>query len=158
MPKALGLMGYLTSKVLVLDCGCWLWIGGTDSTGYGQVCVDNIKRPAHCVFYELLIGPIPNGLQLDHTCHKPISCKGGITCLHRRCVNPDHLEPVTQKENLRRGHQVSGLYQLAKTHCPHGHEYTPDNTRLKDGRRRSCRTCHRLEYKKQRNRRTLLHA
>lgn len=72
---------------------CWEWSGSViKSTGYGQVWADGTNHLAHRVVYELLIGPIPEGLQLDHLCR------------NRRCVNPEHLEPVTGKENIRRGH------------------------------------------------------
>ena len=68
---------------------CWLWRGSVNNCGYGQVNLKGVK-PAHRAVYELLVGPIPKGLQLDHLCHV------------RLCVNPDHLEPVTKSENMRR--------------------------------------------------------
>lgn len=98
---------------------CWLWIGPLRANGYGMYN----HRPAHRVTYELLVGPIPDGLHIDHLCRV------------RHCVNPDHLEPVTQAENNRRA-------GAAKTHCPRDHEYTPENTYNKNGSR-MCRTCHR---------------
>lgn len=73
---------------------CWLWRGHVKATGYGQVAFERgpVKKKflAHRVSYELLVGPVPQGLTLDHLCKV------------RRCVNPAHLEPVTQKENARR--------------------------------------------------------
>lgn len=70
--------------------GCWLWCKSMRSDGYGQVLSGRAKIPAHRHIYERLIGPIPDELQLDHLCRNP------------RCVNPAHLEPVTQRENIRR--------------------------------------------------------
>jgi HNH endonuclease len=69
---------------------CWIWQGGTQSQGYGRMSVDGKLVPAHRHYYEATKGPVPIGLQLDHLCHEP------------SCVNPDHLEPVTSTENLRR--------------------------------------------------------
>ena len=66
---------------------CWLWTGSKNGSGYGYVCVDGKTKKAHRVAYELAFGPIPVGAQIDHTCHT------------RSCVNPDHLRPVTPKQN-----------------------------------------------------------
>lgn len=117
--------------------GCWEWTGRLNTNGYGQTRVGDRRPHAHRVAYELVVGPIPTGLQLDHLCR------------NRACVRPDHLEPVTQTENVRRGVGFSGL-NARKTHCIHGHEFTQENTRiLVDGGRR-CRTCqlrHGAEYR-----------
>lgn len=78
----------------------------------------------HRLAYEELIGPIPDGLQIDHLCR------------NRACYNPAHLEPVTQQENIRRG------YWAMKTHCPRGHAYDVVNTQWR-GNKRRCATCHR---------------
>jgi hypothetical protein len=108
---------------------CWLWTGSLCSSGYGNFRDNRVLKPAHRYSYELITGPIPDGKQLDHTCHKNDgSCSGGVTCVHRRCVNPSHLDPVTSQENTDRG--LSGSYQRAKTHCPKNHEYTAENTYL----------------------------
>lgn len=86
--------------------GCWFWTERTDARGYGAFYTTQTAHggpsKAHRWAYELLIGPIPDGKYLDHTCHKPTRCAGGVDCPHRRCVNPAHLEPVTNEENLRR--------------------------------------------------------
>lgn len=83
----------LASKVRVASSGCWEWIAGLFSTGYAQAWDPVLQRPraAHRMVYEALVGPIPDGLHLDHLCRNII------------CVSPDHLEPVTNEENVRRG-------------------------------------------------------
>ena len=112
---------------------CWLWTGHITNRGYGLLSLSGDylgqKRYAHRLAYEVFVGPIPDGLHLDHLCCVPL------------CVNPAHLEPVTNLENARRRY-------VLKTHCKRGHEFTPENTRLKkDGRTRICRACARLHSK-----------
>jgi hypothetical protein len=113
--------------------GCWEWIGARDSRGYGNVRVAGRRvRKAHCVVYEALRGPIPLGLECDHTCR-----------VHW-CVNPAHLEVVTHAENVRRGagRWVPGARQRAKRRCPRGHAYTKANTYVQPSNGgRACRTC-----------------
>lgn len=113
---------------------CWPWTGGQNGYGYGYFNVDVTRTghrnaAAHRVAYELSVGPIPDGLTLDHL------------CLNRLCVNPAHLEPVTLAENIRRSPQAKA--KLARTHCPQGHEYTPENIRWRQRPNpgRSCRAC-----------------
>jgi len=109
---------------------CWLWGGVIGPTGYGRFSVGKKGFNAHRVAYYLMKGGIPEGLTLDHLCR------------NRICVNPDHLDPVTSEENVRR---AQPFYQPV-THCVQGHEYTPDNTYYKPGRtNRTCRACHREE-------------
>ena len=87
---------------------CWPWQGHVGSQGYGS-CAGPINSP-HRAVYQLLVGPIPKGLVLDHLCHTlDLECPGGPPCLHRRCVNPSHLEPVTNSENSRRGSTAINL-------------------------------------------------
>ena len=83
---------------------CWLWNYRTDRDGYGRISFSGgVKEEAHRVSYETFVGPIPAGLQLDHVCHtRDPSCVGGQACLHRRCVNPRHLEVVTLADNVER--------------------------------------------------------
>lgn len=110
---------------------CWLWTGSKNHLGYGQihVAVGAGRRGAHRVAYELLVGPIPAWAEdLDHLCRNP------------PCVNPEHLEPVTHAENMARAPWTAIQFQRAKTHCPQGHEYTPENTRTSRGRR-ICHAC-----------------
>lgn len=87
-------------KVHIQPDGCWRWMASIyPHNGYGFFR----NRRAHRIAYEIFIGPIPDGLQLDHLCHTyDDHCPGGI-CHHRLCVRPDHLEPVTNDENQRRG-------------------------------------------------------
>lgn len=106
------------------NSGCWLWVKATTGQGYGNIN----GRSAHLVIYEKLIGPVPEGLQLDHKCR--------VRC----CVNPDHLEPVTCKENLHRG-IGSTATKANQTHCIHGHEFTLENTRIRRNGVRQCRAC-----------------
>jgi hypothetical protein len=111
---------------------CWLWTAKCNNRGYGMFGMGGKMRPAHRVAYELWIGLIPEGLDIDHL------------CAVRHCVNPSHLEAVTHRENLLRGSGFAAV-NAAKTHCPHGHEYTPENTyhnpNVNGGR--ICRTCKR---------------
>jgi len=86
------------------------------------------NKVAHRISYELLKGDIPEGLDLDHLCR------------NRGCVNPDHLEPVTRKENLLRGNTIPAKH-ARKTHCPQGHEYTKGNTFISKSGSRHCRKC-----------------
>lgn len=94
---------------------CWLWTAYKDKDGYGKFGINNKTFMAHRFSYEYFIGKIPDGFQIDHLCRV------------RNCVNPDHLEPVTPKENTNRGNIAE--YQKIKTHCPSGHEYSGKNNR-----------------------------
>lgn len=105
---------------------CWEWQGRIKETGYGTHGVGHASRsrPAHRFAYELLVGPIPKGMHLDHLCN------------NRVCCNPFHLEPVTPLENVRRAlHHVGH-----RTHCRLGHEYSLENTYEHRGKRH-CRKC-----------------
>ncbi len=91
--------------------GCWTWCGTVTGEGYGVMSVDGGQVKAHRYAYELLVGPIPAGLDLDHTCHHADpTCHEGDHCPHRRCVNPTHLEPVTSGENVARGNRHRTLH------------------------------------------------
>ena len=116
----------LRQKIEITD-GCWLWRGHVKANGYGAA---GQGRPAHRRIYELLVGPIPPGFQLDHLC-KVLTC-----------VNPAHLEPVTPRENTKRSDSFAGI-NARKTHCVHGHEFTPENTYVTRRGRRHCRACSR---------------
>lgn len=112
---------------------CWEW-QSSKKYGYGQVRVDSKLHLAHRLVYEALIGPIPEGLDIDHLCR------------NRACVNPLHMEPVTRRENLLRGEGVVAI-NAAKTHCLRGHPFEGDNLRInqrKYGIERACRECERM--------------
>lgn len=111
------------------NSGCWLWTGSIDRDGYGRARYKGVPRRAHRILYETERGPIPAGLVLDHKCRNP------------GCVNPDHLEPVTQAENIRRSPISINTINAAKTHCIKGHPLTPENTRPQSGGGRICATC-----------------
>ena len=105
-------------KLRVVESGCWDWQAGRDRHGYGTFYVAGARSiiRAHRFAYEYWIGQIPQHLELDHLCR------------NRICVNPDHLEPVTQRENALRGVGWAGQ-NARKTHCPQGHPYDEENTR-----------------------------
>lgn len=116
--------------------GCWDFIGKLNG-GYGKIwdTARGYYRGAHLALYEELVGPVPKGKELDHTCR------------NKACVNPEHLEPVSHLENVRRG--SAGHVNRSVTHCPSGHPYEGDNLilttyRSSDGlqrERRVCRLC-----------------
>ncbi len=134
------------------DDECWSWQGTTSSAGYGVFWTGDAQAKAYRWAYEHLIGPIPVGLGLDHLCHsRSTTCAGGNTCLHRRCVNPRHLEPVSNTENVMRGLSFA-TKNARKTRCPRGHEYDVVNTYIPPKGGRTCRTCYR-EYNRKRQRR-----
>jgi len=111
---------------------CWEWTAAKNQLGYGQIGTTGKKRGmAHRVAWELLIGPIGAGLELDHLCR------------NRACVNPDHLEPVTHEENMRRAPWEAAAAKRAKTHCPKGHPYSGDNLLINSKGRRECKSCKR---------------
>jgi hypothetical protein len=117
-----------------LDMNCWEWQRGRIPDGYG-VAFDRATRRhigAHRVYYEELVGPIPDGMTIDHLCRNPA------------CVNPGHLEPVTMRENNLRG-ESPWAQNARKTHCPAGHPYDEANTRIGTKGDRKCRACER-EY------------
>lgn len=115
-------------RVVVDERGCWIWTGRANRYGYGRTthlpAEGRRSSSTHGLMYRLLVGPIPEGLELDHLCRVP------------SCCNPSHLEPVTHRENMLRG-QTVGAISAAKTACPRGHAYdgvSPSGYRY-------CRTC-----------------
>lgn len=125
-PKPRPALERFLEKVDKRDDGCWQWLGGKKHHGYGHFYTKERRWNVHRFAYEHLVGPIPEGLELDHLCR------------NTSCVNPDHLEPVTTTENHRRANAL-------RTHCSRGHEYTEASTIWQTDRNgyrsRSCRTC-----------------
>lgn len=120
---------------------CWMWTGAKNREGYGRINYGGHSKSAlaHRIAYTEFVGPIPEGLQLDHLCRNPA------------CINPAHLEAVTNRMNCERGltgkHGKNGDYWRAKTHCPHGHRYDLINTYWDRHGHRFCRACHREREK-----------
>lgn len=115
--------------------GCWLWTGRLYPGGYAKISIGHRGTAlVHRLTYEMHKRPIPEGMQIDHLCRV------------RRCVNPDHLEPVTHAQNARRGAWA------VKTHCKNGHAYDAENTHISKSGGRSCRACDRDDYYRRRDR------
>lgn len=116
------------SKVALPNAqGCMLWLASCQPSGYGQISIGGTMRLAHRISYQMAYGLIPDGLVTDHLCRV------------RRCVAPNHLEVVTNAENVRRG--TVGLLASSRTHCPAGHPYDDANTRVRANGWRDCRAC-----------------
>lgn len=119
------------SKVKKTD-SCWNWVGPKSGDGYGVFNSAYKKHRAHRFSYELHKGVIHNKMGLDHLCRNIL------------CINPDHLEPVTQAENIRRGRASGGILYLPPTHCKRGHEFKPENiyySKPENLKNRRCKTC-----------------
>ena len=122
---------HLRRRISLSEAGCWLVSGSVSHhpMGYQSVSIDNRSRLAHRLSYEVIIGPIPEGLTLDHLCR--------VT----NCVNPQHLEPVTAGENTLRGTAPSAL-NARKDQCKSGHDLTGENLYIRpDNGKRQCRRC-----------------
>lgn len=138
----LGIVGVMTpdprlpdrfwAKTCVEDVGyktpCLTWTGFKTTAGYGRFGWQGKSDFAHRVAYKVLVGPILAGLELDHLCR------------NRACVNVDHLEPVTHRENVLRG-TAPAAARARQTHCKRGHEFTPENTRINKAGHRNCIAC-----------------
>jgi len=116
-------------NVIVKPNECWEWWGGVNDDGYGNFSSESGHIAAHRFAYITNKGQIPQGMILDHLCRNP------------SCVNPDHLEPVTTKENLMRSPKAPAAINARKTHCPLGHEFDYKNTGLRPNGNRRCRAC-----------------
>lgn len=127
-------------KYVLESSECWEWQGARNAYGYGVFCGSqggvNYTAMAHRVSFRIASGRLPASLQIDHLCR------------NRSCVNPAHLEPVTQAENILRG-QAPSAVRARMTHCSRGHEFTPDNTYLYPNGNRRCRACQKA-YRRQR--------
>lgn len=121
----------LLKKIDRTDNGCWIWTGAMQSNGYGTAVVGYKQTTAHRHIYQATFGGLSKDLQLDHLCR------------NRACVNPNHLEPVSQRENILRGNGVAAI-NSKKTVCKNGHQYNEHNTyqRIRNGRpERDCKVC-----------------
>lgn len=129
----------LWSQVAKSD-GCWFWTGRTEN-GYGYMwAAGKASQLVHRVSYAMLVGPIPAGMTLDHACHTQDElCAGGATCMHRRCVNPAHLSPMTAGANSVLARSAAGR----RTSCPAGHPYDEENTYWARSGSRKCKACNR---------------
>jgi len=120
----------IMKRITITESGCWEY-HSLNAQGYGVIGVGGDNGPrlrVHRVTYERFVGPIPDGLCIDHLCR------------NRACCNPDHLEPVTQAENVKRG-----VRKTKQTRCKWGHEFTPENTTSGSKGERACREC--IEYR-----------
>lgn len=130
----------LLSRSERIASGCLVWTGTLNNEGYGHISVDGRVRLAHRIAYELAVGPIPEGLVLDHLCRT------------RACVEPTHLEAVTSRENVMRSRITLASINSAKTHCPQGHAYDEANTYIWHGKGytgricKACRAAYRRRY------------
>lgn len=120
------------ARVAIEDRGgatpCWVSDRAAQPNGYTKMYAWGKVRLTHRVAYEAYVGPIPEGMVIDHLCRV------------RACCNPDHLEPVTNRENLLRGDTLPAA-EAAATHCISGHPFTPANTRTTSKGKRHCRPC-----------------
>ena len=131
---------YLAERINLTEDGCWLWtraVTGKPPKDYGQLWFKKQRSLAHRFAYETLVGPIPEGLTIDHLCRRA------------RCVNPDHLEPVTNRENILRGVGLAAQ-RARQTHCVHGHAFDAANTGIRPDGRRDCRACARERMRRKR--------
>lgn len=117
-----------------LGTPCWAWTGAKFPSGYGAFWFDGKTERAHVASWRMVSGEVPEGMEIDHKCGRA------------DCVNPEHLEPVTHQENIRRSRKGNrGSKNAAKTHCPHGHAYDEANTITSQtpsgGTKRECREC-----------------
>lgn len=146
-----GLAAYLRARIVIQPNGCWLWQGTLNPGGYGRAEFQGKRGPAHRAVYELLVGPVDEGMELDH-----VRANG---CTNRHCVKaiadeygPAHLEPVTHRENVGRSANHVAV-NAAKTHCDRGHPFDLLNTYFPPGgARRQCRICLRAADQRRRTR------
>ena len=135
LPRGSAVIERLMFRTALLANGCWEWRGAKNPKGYGNIRVDSYgpAKSTHRVAYTELVGPIPNGMEIDHLCR------------NRACINPQHLEAVDHATNVRRSERP------AITHCKWGHEFNENNTRSSSVGRH-CRPCVKEATRKYRQR------
>ena len=116
------------AKYVVSPSGCWNWTASVNEGGYGQFFVGGKRWRSHRFAWTAFRGEIPAGLELDHLCR------------NRRCCNPEHLEPVTRRENQRRGNGPTAR-NIDATHCVNGHAFDAKNTHFRKSGKRTCLRC-----------------
>ena len=131
---------------IVAENGCHIWQGCRSTDGYGRAKIDGRMQQVHRIRYEREVGPIPEGVVLDH-----------FACDNPSCCNPAHVRPATDRENILRGGGVSAVH-AAKTHCVHGHPFSGDNLYVTPAGYRRCRTCDRAREQGRGKRRRPLRA
>lgn len=119
------------ANVVRAESGCWVWAGRKDRHGYGLIKIGRTPRFAHRVSFEAWMGPIPEGLQIDHLCRV------------RDCCNPEHLEPVSSRENTMRSPVAPAAVNSRKTKCKNGHDLAGENLYVSPNGYRHCRECRR---------------
>lgn len=142
MPRSVPVEDRFWKRVRKDPDGCWRWTGALFAgSGYGMLSVNRRPALAHRVSWELHRGAIPEGAHLDHLCRV------------RECVNPEHLEPVSPRENLMRGETTVAAQNAAKIACPLGHPYDETNTYVTPDGKRGCRECRRRQWREWNRRR-----
>lgn len=130
---------FLTWVGPMLDGQCWEWQGSKNNKGYGCFSIENKLMLAHRVAYELFVGPIPEGLTIDHLCR------------NRICVNTEHLEPVPMRENWARG-EANSAVSTRTGECQRGHPFDEANTYNRPNGKRTCIACRRMKERERRAR------
>jgi hypothetical protein len=128
----------MKARCVISETGCWLWQGTLGWKGYGQISYRNKQWGTHRLSYTLHKGPIPKGMLVCHTCDV------------RNCVNPEHLWVGTNKQNMVDCSRKGRADDQWRTHCIHGHEFTPENTypiRMTETVKRACKMCNRVRYR-----------
>lgn len=127
----------IRSRLVIDPQGCWIWQGAKTSEGYGHIRVNGRFPYTHRTAYELLRGPIADGLVIDHACCRP------------PCANPDHMEPVTRAENTARGYAIPIRVATRRSGpCKRGHPRTPENVRINPDGKIACRPCQREDARR----------
>jgi hypothetical protein len=137
-PRSIAAIERLFERVDKLPAGCWVWTGSVVGYGYGQIKVNGRQLKTHRYVYEQLVGDIPDGMFVCHKCDNP------------PCCNPDHLFLGTPRDNtqdmVQKGRRVD--VNSTKSHCPRGHAYSSENTRITSNGSRACIECDRQHQKR----------